>query len=137
MALDVDERSERSVPLVRVTSSYEPDWILDLFPERVKAEETITWNREGERVEQINSLKYDELTLDETRSKPTDTKAAASMLIDKALEVGFRRFATGDDIDRFLARVRFASEHAPEFPKGESIVQSGSRTTGNRTDKLC
>jgi ATP-dependent helicase HrpB len=131
VALDVDERSDRSVPLVRLTSSYQPDWILDLFPERVSAEETIAWNRQGERVEQINSLKYDGLTLDETRSKPTATEAATRMLIDKALEAGFRRFAAGEDIDRFLTRVSFASEHAPEFPNGESIVRAALEQLGS------
>ena len=66
VALDIDERSDRSTPLVRLASRFRPEWILDLFPERVKAEETLRWNRDGERVEQVNSLKYDELTLDET-----------------------------------------------------------------------
>jgi ATP-dependent helicase HrpB len=130
VALDIDERSDRAVPLVRLASRYRPEWILDLFPERVKAEETVAWNRESERVEQINSLKYDELTLDETRSQPTDTDVASRMLIDKALEAGFRRFVSEDDVDRFLARVRFASEHSPEFPAEEVIVRAALGNLG-------
>ncbi|MFL6447714.1 MAG: ATP-dependent helicase HrpB [Bryobacteraceae bacterium] len=130
VALDIDERSDRSVALVRLASQYKPEWILDLFPERVKAEETVAWNRESERVEQINSLKYDELTLDETRSQPTNTELASRTLIDKALEAGFRRFAAGDEVDRLLARVRFASEHSPQFPAEEVIVRAALEGLG-------
>ncbi len=120
LRLDVDERSERSVPLVRLASRCKPEWILDLFPERVKAEETVAWNREGERVEQVNSLKYDELTLDESRSQPTDLTQASRMLTDKALEAGLGRLASKDEIEPFLARVRFASQHSSAFPAEEA-----------------
>lgn len=123
VALDIDERSDRSVPLLRLASRYKPEWILDLFPERVNAEETIAWNRENERVEQVNSLRYDALTLDESRSQPADTNAA-SLLLEKAVEAGLRRFAEGEDLDRFLARVRFASAHSSEFSSEESITRA-------------
>jgi ATP-dependent helicase HrpB len=131
VALDIDERSERSVPLVRLTSSFQPEWILDLFPQRVKAEEVIAWNRESERVEQINSLKYDELTLDETRSKPANTAVASRMLIEKALQAGILRFVAGEEVERFLARVRFASEHSSDFPKEETIVKAALERLGS------
>jgi ATP-dependent helicase HrpB len=121
--LDIDERSDRSIPLVRLASYFKPEWILDLFPDRVKAEETLRWNRDGERVEQVNSLRYDELTLDETRSQPGDLENIRRILVEKATEAGFRRFVEGEDVDRFLARVRFASAHSGEFPTESALVR--------------
>jgi ATP-dependent helicase HrpB len=123
VALDIDERSDRSVPLVRLASRFKPDWILDLFPERVSAQETVRWNRESERVEQLNSLQYGELTLDESRSQPTDVMEASRVLVDKAAEAGWRRFAQDEELERVFARVRFASEHAEGFPSEGTLVR--------------
>jgi ATP-dependent helicase HrpB len=123
VALDIEERSDRSTPLVRLASRFKPEWILDLFPERVRAEETLRWNRDGERVEQVNSLKYDELTLDETRSQPSRFQPAERMLVEKAMEAGFRRFVEAEEIDRFLARVRFACVHSEGFPTEDALVR--------------
>jgi ATP-dependent helicase HrpB len=108
---------------VRLASRFEPDWILDLFPERVSAQETIRWNRESERVEQLNSLQYGELTLDESRSQPTDGVEASRILVDKAAEAGWRRFAQDEELERMFARVRFASEHAEGFPTEKTLVR--------------
>ncbi len=123
VALDIDERSDRSAPLVRLVSRFKPDWILDMFPERVRAEETLRWNRDAERVEQVNSLKYDELILDETRSQPSDSENPRRILVEKAMEAGFRPFAEGEDVTRFLSRLRFACAHSEGFPTEDALVR--------------
>jgi ATP-dependent helicase HrpB len=117
VALEVDDRSDLSMPLVRVASAIEPHWLLDLFPDHVNTREEIVWNREAERVEQVNSLLYDRLVIDESRSAPTDLAAAAELLAEKALEAGIQRLADGDELDRFLQRIHFAAGHsALEIP---------------------
>ncbi len=54
-AIEIDNRGNESAPLVRVASTVKPDWLLDLFPERIEAREEMSWNRKSERVEQVNS----------------------------------------------------------------------------------
>ena len=64
VAVEVDDRREGGGLLVRIASPIEPDWLLELFPERVSTLEDMVWNREPERVEQVNSLRYDQVVID-------------------------------------------------------------------------
>ena len=112
VALEVDDRSDFSSPLVRIAAEIEPDWLIDSFPDHIITREEIVWNREAERVEQINSLLYDQLVIDESRSAPADTVAGAGLLTDRALEAGIGRFADTDELNRLLRRVHFAAQHS-------------------------
>ncbi len=58
-------------------------------------------------------LLYDSLVIEETRSGAPDPEQAAALLAEKALEAGIERFVDRDELDEFLARIDFASEHAP------------------------
>jgi ATP-dependent helicase HrpB len=117
VALEVDDRSDLSVPLVRIASAVQPDWLLDLFPDHISTREEVAWNREAERVEQVNSLVYDQLVIDESRSAPVDSARAGELVAENALEAGLERFADGNELGRFLRRVRFAAQHsAVEIP---------------------
>ncbi|MBV8551175.1 MAG: ATP-dependent helicase HrpB [Acidobacteriaceae bacterium] len=111
-AIEIDDRSAQSAPLVRLAAPIEPDWLLDLFPERVSAREEMVWNRESERVEQLNSIVYDQLTIDESRSAPTDALAASKLLAEKVLESGIERFVGRQELNGFLSRVHFAAREA-------------------------
>ena len=122
VAVDIEERRERGLPLVRLASGIEPEWLLDLFPERVSERGGVEWNRAGERVESVSALVYDQLVIQESRGAPADSEAAARLLAERALEAGIGRFADTEEIDQFLARVAFAAEHAPLKPLGDEDV---------------
>ncbi len=108
VALDIEERPEQGLPLIRQASPVEPDWLLDLFPDLVTARETVEWNRTAERVEAVSALVYDQLVLAETRGTMPDAAAAAEMLAGKALEAGLHRFADPDAVQGLRDRVAFA-----------------------------
>jgi ATP-dependent helicase HrpB len=112
VAIDIEERSERGLPLVRLSSGIEPEWLLEMFPERIREREALEWNRGGERVEAVSALLYGELVITETRGAPKDSEAASRLLAEKALEAGPARFAETEEIDAFLDRAAFASRHA-------------------------
>lgn len=112
VALDIEERSEHAAPLVRLASAIEPEWLIDLFPDRVIDRTAVEWNRTQERVESVSSLLYDDLVIEESRSGNVDPAAAAAMLAEKALETGIEKFADREEIDNLLARSAFAAEHA-------------------------
>ncbi|HMF77518.1 MAG TPA: ATP-dependent helicase C-terminal domain-containing protein [Bryobacteraceae bacterium] len=111
VAIEIDDRSDQPAPLVRIASPIEPDWLLDFFPERIEAREEPAWNREAERVEQVNSLRYEQLVIDESRGAPTDPIAASALLSEKAIEAGAERFADAEELGHFLRRIHFAAEH--------------------------
>lgn len=116
VAIDIEDRSERALPLVRLYCAIEPAWLLDLFLERVTERAGVEWNRSAERVEAVSALLYDNLVIEETRSGAPDPEQAAAMLAERAIEAGIERFVDREELDQFLARLAFASEHA-SIPK--------------------
>jgi ATP-dependent helicase HrpB len=112
VAVDIEDRSEHALPLVRLYLAIEPGWLLDLFPDRVKERAGVEWNRTAERVEAVSALLYENLVLEETRSGAPDPEQAAALLAERALEAGIERFVDRDEWQQFVARVAFASEHA-------------------------
>ena len=112
VAIDIEECSDRPLPLLRLACEIQPDWLLDLFPDRVIARSEVEWNRQSQRVDAVNALVYDKLVIDETRGGMPDPEAAARMLADKAWESGIGRFVDPETLEEFLARVEFASQHS-------------------------
>jgi len=122
VAVDVEERRERGLPLVRLASAIEPDWLLDLFPERIRERTSVEWNREAERVEAVSALLFDEIVIEESRRAP-EPEAAAKMLAEKALAAGLERFVDRDAVEAFLHRVNFAAAHGPVPEIGEDDLR--------------
>ena len=106
-ALDVESRSEKGAPLVRLAAGpLEPEWLLD----RTAARETLEWNRAAERVDQVSALVYDQLVIEETRAPAQPSPEAAALLTEKALEVDIGRFCDRDALGQLLARAAFAGQ---------------------------
>jgi ATP-dependent helicase HrpB len=105
VAVDVEGR-------IRLASPIESDWLLDLFPERIKERNMVEWNRQAQRVEAVSALLYDDLVIEETRGGAIDDDAAAKLLAAKVLDAGIDRFVNREELDAFLSRVEFAAEHS-------------------------
>ena len=112
VAIDIEESRDRPAPLLRLACPIEPEWLIDLFPDRVLERRGIEWNRQAERVEAVSALVYDELVIQETRGGVTDDEAAAKLLATRAAEAGIGRFIEPSEMEAFLARVEFAAEHS-------------------------
>ena len=107
VAIEVDDRDGQT-PLVRIASAIEPDWLLEFFPDRIETREELSWNREGERVEQRNQLRYEQLVIDESFGPATDLQATWEFLAAKAIEAGPERFTDAEELGKLMHRVRFA-----------------------------
>jgi ATP-dependent helicase HrpB len=116
VAVDIENRSDHALPLVRLYCAIQPAWLLDLFPDRVQERASIEWNHAAERVEAVSALHYENLVIEETRSGAPDPEQAAALLQERALEAGIERFVDREELEQFLARHGFASQHAP-LPK--------------------
>jgi ATP-dependent helicase HrpB len=114
LALDAEDRKENPLPLVRITARIEPEWLLDLFPDRIEERSSVVWNRIAERVEKVSALRYDKLVIEESRG-PASEAEAADLLSRKALEVGIEHFADKQMLDHFRARLAFAGFEPPDI----------------------
>jgi ATP-dependent helicase HrpB len=114
VAVDAEDRKDKPLPLIRMAARIEPEWLIELFPDRVREPSSVEWNRQTERVEAVSALLYDELVIQESRGAMPDAEAAAQLLAQKALEAGIDCFVDRNTLDEFLARVEFAGVEAPD-----------------------
>jgi len=127
VAVEAEDRHDAKGPLVRLASAIEPEWLLDLYPERVRETERVEWNRAAERVEGVSALMFGEIALEERRTA-ADREAAGALLAQKALEAGLARFADPEEMEAFLARVSFAASHAAVPELTPAAIESALRS---------
>jgi ATP-dependent helicase HrpB len=127
-AVDAEDRKDKPRPLIRMTARIEPEWLIDLFPDHVREQSTVTWNRVAERVEAVSALFYDELVIQESRGAAPDPEAAAELLAQKALEAGIERFVADEILENVMARVEFAGFETPDVPRVLRDLCSGLRS---------
>ena len=121
IAVDAEDRKDKPLPLLRTTARIEPEWLIDLFPQQVREQSGVEWNRAGERAEVVSSLLYDELLIQQSRRQPQsgspEMEAAAELLARRALEAGIERFVDQEAWNEWLARVAFAGYPPPDVPQ--------------------
>jgi ATP-dependent helicase HrpB len=128
VAVDAEDRKDKPLPLIRMTAHIQPEWLIDLFPDRVREQSSVTWNRVTERVDAVSVLLYDQLVIQESRGAPPNAEAAAELLAQKSLEAGIERFVEVDALDDFMARVEFAGFEPPEVPQVLRDLCAGLRS---------
>ncbi len=114
VAVDAEDRKDKPLPLIRMTARIEPEWLIDLFPERVREQASVVWNRPAERVDAVSALLYDALVIQESRGALPDAEAAAEMLAQKAIEAGIERFVDPDALAELMGRIEFAGSEPPD-----------------------
>ncbi len=128
IAVDAEERKDKPLPLIRMTARIEPEWLLDLFPDHVREQSSVTWNRLAERVDAVSALLYDSLVIQESRGALPNAEAAAELLAQKAIETGIERFVDIDALNDFIGRVEFAGFESPDIPQILRELCSGLRS---------
>jgi ATP-dependent helicase HrpB len=123
LAVDVEERRasapglpsriERNATTIRLASATTAEMLFDLFPERLKWDESVEWNAEAGRVDAWETLSYEGFVIETSRMGRVDPVKAAAMLATEAGKKGIRHFADEGAIDRLLARIAFVSGTVP------------------------
>ncbi|HVF41950.1 MAG TPA: ATP-dependent helicase C-terminal domain-containing protein [Pyrinomonadaceae bacterium] len=111
-------KSAAAKSVVRLASAVEPDWLLDLFADSLAERVEARWNAQGERVEVVRRLVYDQLVIDEWRADKAEGEEVTRALAAAALDAGARAFVDWEQAEGFLARVEFTAGAFPEesFP---------------------
>jgi ATP-dependent helicase HrpB len=128
VALDAEDRTEKPLPQVRLIARVEPEWLLDLFPERMREETVVLWNRQADRVDSVSRLLYEKLILQESSDAEPDPNAVADLLAKKALESGIERFVDSELLDDLVGRLEFAGIESPNISNSFKEFCRGRRS---------
>ena len=117
VAIDAEDRKDKPLPLIRMASRIEPEWLIDMFPDQVCEQSGVVWNRVAERVDGLTGILYDKLLIQGSPGAVPGTEAAANLLAQKAMEAGIGRFVDESVFQEFTARVEFAGLKSPDIPQ--------------------
>ena len=134
VALDIEDRAENAMPLIRLMARIEPEWLIDQFPEHVREETRVTWNRQAERADAVSLLVYDELVLQESSGSAPELEAASALLAEKGLEAGIERFVDPEALEQWLGRLEFAGFPKPDLAAAFRELCRGQRSFANLKD---
>jgi ATP-dependent helicase HrpB len=119
IAHDVERRVDRGrrtdLSWVTVATQIEPDWLLDLFADRIQDDQQLHWNADKEHVESIERISFGSLVLDETRGRAGASAAASSELARAASAQKARFFGDRDVVVSFQQRVALLARHRPDL----------------------
>jgi ATP-dependent helicase HrpB len=136
VAVDGEEQrksGQSALGTVFSASAIEKDWLLEMFPDRVREEATMVFNAEAERVEVLERWVYGPaaLVLEESRGAG-DADAVAETLVRAAQARGAETFSPPDELARLVGRVDFVARMHPEAglptlsgPQGEAAIRQG------------
>ena len=145
VAVDAEERGDAAFSrgpksgagaaksVVRLASAVKPDWLLDLFADSLAERVEARWNAQGERVEVVRRLVYDQLIIDEWRADKAEGEEVTRALASAALDVGVRAFVEWEQVESFLARVEFTAGAFPE----ESLPALAEEDARAALEEMC
>ena len=117
VAIDAEERRDANqarARIVRIASRIEPEWLIDLFADQLRETTEAKWNAQSERVEVVEMMMYDQLTVSENAAATVGRGEAARVLAEAALAAGLQKFVEPEAVANFLARVEFVAKTFPE-----------------------
>ncbi len=112
---------------IRAASAIEPEWLLELFPERVEEQREVRFDAGTERVDAVIKLTYDGLVLDESKGGDQDGAEMSRVLAEAALAAGLGRFWDADALERLRARATFAAAHGLPLDLSAPVVEQTLR----------
>jgi ATP-dependent helicase HrpB len=121
VALAIEERKGArggGEPRITSAAAIEPEWLLDLYIDRIDELEELRFDAERGRVVGRAELRYEGLVIDASElARERLPPAAADVLAEAALSVGPGRFVRdAAALEALAARTRFAARFDPEVP---------------------
>ena len=112
----VEAEEARGGAIARVASAIEPEWLLDLFPDRVTDLRALRFDLDKERIELVTGLAYDGLSIDESRGDAAYEPGAAEALAKEALARDLGRFVDRDRLAQLRLRSTLARKADASLP---------------------
>jgi ATP-dependent helicase HrpB len=100
--------------VVSLATAIEPEWIAQLFPDRVEKRIELTWDEPESAVVETEAVHFGALSLQPVRRAPRDRAAAGQLLASRVVAGSLRFDSWNDTVDAWLARVRCVAAWFPE-----------------------
>jgi ATP-dependent helicase HrpB len=125
VVVDARERKGvRSEVVAYLASAIEPEWLLELFPERITDRTTLVFDAKTERVTAQQVLAYDGLVLDSANHTDVSGPEVSDRLVQAAAERGFDKFLDLAAVDALRERCAFAASVDPSLaPLPDDVVR--------------
>ena len=116
LALDAEQRTGPRGPEVRVrlASAIEPEWLLELFPDRITDEDRLVFSEDSGRVERLTRLAYGAVSLEERRIPAEPSEQVEALLADALRSRGLAGAVDTDRLDVLRARLELARSIFPD-----------------------
>lgn len=105
----VDAELVRGRTLVRIASGIEPEWLIELFEDRIREVADLSFDDAKGAVVGASKMLYDALAIAESPGFDKNDPKVADLLFDRAKARGARSLVADDALGRWLARARFAA----------------------------
>jgi ATP-dependent helicase HrpB len=99
---------------VRLAANIEPEWVLDLFPDRVEEIDRRAFNPDTGWIERTTGLGYGALMLEQTTEPAPADDETAVLLAEAALARGVERLPGGEGLSELGRRLAFARATVPD-----------------------
>ena len=105
----VDAENVRGRTLVRMASGIEPEWLIELFEERIREVADLGFDDAKGVVIGGSKMVYDALAIAESPGFDRNDPRVADLLCERALARGARSLVADEALARWLTRARFAA----------------------------
>jgi ATP-dependent helicase HrpB len=136
IALDVQEDQRRIQ--VRSVSAIREEWLIDLSPSLLSERLELRWDKERERVIQIDQMTYGELSLSESEKPAIPSESSAKILAKNALGADFDKLTQATDLEwcEFLSHVAERDLIEGAFTRTALLSQYFQKDTPDRESAL-
>jgi ATP-dependent helicase HrpB len=112
----VDAEIQRGRTVVRIASEIEPEWLIDLFEDKIRETADLSFDETKGVVVGGSKMLYDALTIAESPGFDANDPRVGELLFERAKAKGARAFVPEGTLDRWLARARFAASQDASIP---------------------
>jgi ATP-dependent helicase HrpB len=118
VAVEADEsRGHSGGVVVRQASAIQPEWLLEVAPESLVERRELLWNSDSERVEEVRSLAYGAVVLEESRRRAPPSAEASEKLWHAARALP--NLFDQEKLERLRARLELLVRYEPELVRAE------------------
>ncbi|HEX4353809.1 MAG TPA: helicase-related protein, partial [Polyangiales bacterium] len=122
VVVDARERKGRGIAAYAM-SAIEPEWLLELFPDRVRDQTVVSFDNKTERVHAVQTLSYDGLILDQVSRTDVTGPEVTQRLVEAAKERGLQTFVDLAAVATLRERTLFAASIEPALePLPEDVL---------------